>query len=198
MPVFAVTGNLCSGKSKVTSRLKKKGAVIFDADGQVHKYYKNRNSAVFKKVAAAFPSAVVGGKISCKELGEIVFSNRNKLKQLQRLVHPQAIKDLNKWIKAAKKRKRVYVAEVPLLFEARLQSLFDGLILVSSKEKVLIPRIVKSFSITRNEAKKRLALFLPVKKKAKKADFIINNNSSLKALNKSIDILWEFLKEFKK
>ena len=198
MSVFAVTGNLCSGKSNVAKRLKAKGACVFDADRVVHKYYSNRRSSVFKKVAATFPLAVAGKMISCKRLGKIVFKDKSKLRKLEKIVHPEVIKDLKKWVKQVKKKKKVYVAEVPLLFEAKLDSLFDAVILTCTKEKILIPRIVKKLGITKSEAKRRLGLFLPTKKKMKKADFIINNNSSLTALNKSIDILWEFLKEFKK
>lgn len=196
MSVFAVTGNLGSGKSLVTKLLKSKGAVIFDADSQVHKYYRNKKNAVHKAVAAAFPEVVKGKSISCRKLADIVFSSKRKLQRLERLVHPAIIKDLKKWVKQAKNKKRIYVAEVPLLFEKNLQSLFDGVIVVDAKRQVCISRICKSFSLSKKEAQRRLTLFFPIKNKLKKADFIIKNNSDTRSLRKKVNILWKDLKEY--
>ncbi len=191
MAVFGLTGSLASGKSSVLVMLKKKGANIFDADQQAHKYYRNKKGGVYKKVVKKFPQCVDEGRINRKLLREIVFSDKAKLKVLERIVHPEVIKDLSTWIRSRKKRKGTYVAEVALLFEKKLQSKFEGVILVNVKRSILIDRIMKKYKFSKGEARRRLAFYKPIREKIKGADYIIDNNKSLKSLKKEVDLLWK-------
>ena len=61
---------------------------------------------------------------------------------------PKLIKDLLDWVNTRKKRKGVYIAEVALLFEKKLQNKFDGVILVNVNRGVLIERIVKKYKFS--------------------------------------------------
>jgi dephospho-CoA kinase len=194
MSVFAITGNLGSGKTTVLNLLKKKGAETFNCDERVHLYYKNKKSLVYKKVIALFPSVKENNRICCKKLSEIVFSSKEKLTQLEKIVHPVIIKDLKEWIRKAKEN-RIYVAEVPLLFEKNLSYLFKKVILVYVKREILIKRLRKKSNLSEREIKKRLSLYLPIREKIKKADFIINNSFSFSRLKKEVNNLWEWLKK---
>ncbi len=193
MPVFGLTGDLASGKSTALKFFKKKGAVIFDADKLVHEYYEKRKSKVYEKIASVFPETFRRKTIDRKILGKIVFSNRKKLKILEKIVHKEVIADLKKWIKTAKKSKKICVAEVQLLFEKRLEKLFDGTILIYTPRSILIKRIKNNLGLSRRNAMARLKLYKPVTKKIKGADFIINNNSNTKALKNEINALWDKL-----
>jgi dephospho-CoA kinase len=194
MSVFAVTGNLSSGKTKVLTLLKKKGAFVFDADKRVHQFYKNRSGPVYGKIASVFPQAVnKQGTISRKKLGEIVFSDVRALRKLEGIIHPVIIEDLKHWVSKVKGERGVYIAEVPLLFEKKLDGYFNGVILVKTKRKILIERIRMSFGISEAEAVKRLSLFLPVKEKEKKAKFVIDNSFDVEKLRKEVEMLWERL-----
>jgi len=191
MAVFGLTGSLASGKSSVLVMLKEKGVNVFDADQQVHKYYRNKKGGVYRKVAKKFPQCTEGGRINRKLLRETVFSDKAKLKALEEIVHPQVIKDLLIWIRKNKKRKGVYVAEVALLFEKGLQGVFDGVILVNVKRSVLIDRIIKKYKFSKGEARRRLSLYRPIREKIKGADYIVDNNSNLSSLKKEVDLLWK-------
>jgi len=193
MPVFGLTGNLNCGKSTALMLLKRKGACIFDADRKIHEYYKDKKSIIFKKISVLFPQAIKKSKIDRKKLGEIVFSDNTKLKKLERIVHPITIRDLKLWINKAQKTDKVYVAEVPLLFEKKLEGMFDGTILIYAKKGVLLKRIKNKLKLSKTEALKRLSAFKPVSEKSEKADFIINNSFGMETLKREIDILWENL-----
>ena len=195
MAVFGLTGNLASGKSTVLKLLKEKGAVVFDADKKIHQYYKDRRCFIYKKIAAFFPQALQKGVISRKKLGGIVFADRKKLATVERIVHPIIITDILKWVRLARGKKRIYVAEVPLLFEKKLISYFDGVILVLAKQDILIKRIVEKYNLSKAGAKNRLSLYIPIREKMKDADFIINNSLSLKVLKKEVDLLWKKLNQ---
>jgi len=196
--VIGVTGSLCSGKSAVVKLLKAKGAGVFDADKVVHKYYRDKKSAVYKKVAALFPGALQKRKICRKRLGAIVFADRQKLHKLEEAVHPAVIKELLAWIAKAKGRNKVYVAEVPLLFEKKLQGHFDKIVLVTAKKDALLKRIAEKYHFSLTEALKRLALYMPVKEKIKNTDFVIDNSSEFNKLKKEVCLLWKKIKQNQK
>ena len=193
MSVFGITGSLASGKSTVIKLLKKKGAIAFDADKTIHGYYNNKNSRVYKKIISLFPEVLRKGKICRARLGKIVFSSKASRDKLEKIVHPVIIKDLLQWIKKVRNKKGIFIAEVPLLFEKRLQRYFDGTILVWVKKDTLIKRILDKLGLSKSSAARRLSLYLPIKERIKKADYIINNSFNMRRLKKEIDLLWKKL-----
>lgn len=191
MPVLAVTGSFGSGKSTVVKMLKAKGAVVYDIDKMIHQYYRDRAGRVYRKVASLFPQSVSRrGCISRPKLAELVFSDPCALSRLEAVVHPVIIEDLKQWVNKVKKKKKMYAAEVPLLFEKKLQNLFDGVILVCADKATLFSRLEKARGISRKEANKRMPLFLSDSEKKKQADFIIDNRLDLRYLRKKVDELW--------
>lgn len=194
MGVFAITGSLTSGKSTVIKLLKRKGAIIFDVDARIHQYYKDRKSDVYKKVAFAFKEAVKNCLISRKKLAKIVFSGIEERHKLEKIVHPVIIRDLKMWINKVDAREGIFIAEVPLLFEKKLDSYFDGTIFIYVKRNNLIERIRKKLHVSKNEAIRRLSMFLSVKEKIKRADFVIDNNSDMRKLKKEVDLVWDKLR----
>ncbi|MDD5195073.1 MAG: dephospho-CoA kinase [Candidatus Omnitrophica bacterium] len=197
MPVFGLTGNLASGKSTVLGLLAKKGAAIFDADRLIHNWYRDSSTGIYKKVAAVFPQVCRDGFISRKDLGSIVFHDIRKLRRLEKIVHPSIINELKNWATNMRKRKVIAVAETPLLFEKKLENIFDAVILVYVKKDILIGRIARHHRCSKHYALKRLEFYLPIKEKAKKADFIIDNSANRASLIKKVDTLWKVLKKAK-
>lgn len=198
MPIFGVTGNLACGKSIFVRLLSRKGVCAYDSDKRVHQLYKDKQGKVYRAIVLVFPQAVSkAGVISRGKLRDIVFRDNKSLHKLEKIIHPVIIKDLKQWIKEKRKNPGVYAAEVPLLYEKKLQKYFDAVILVRADRKSVIARIEKKFRLTRDEAIKRLVLFISDKKKAKTADFIIDNDFGLKNLKNQADLLWKKISEYK-
>jgi dephospho-CoA kinase len=195
MPVFGLTGEPSSGKTTVLKLLKQKGAKVFSADSAVHRYYKNKKSPLFKKIITIFPQAFKRGAVDRKALAKIVFRKRAKLKELEEIIHPAVIAELNNW--ASRNKKNICIAEVPLLFENNLEKNFAAVILVYVKRAILIGRIEKKSGLSRSQANERLSLYLPIKNKIKKANFIINNNYNKKHLQEEVSTLWTKIKVLK-
>lgn len=185
---LGLTGSIGSGKTTVLEFLKQKGAEVFNSDREVKLIYSHPGPKLLGKLAEIFPQAKKGEKITASVLAKKVFDDLNKLKQLEEIIHPIVIAKLNSWLASAAKNK-VYVAEVPLLFEKNLENLFDKTILIKADEKKINKRLLKR--LNESEIKKRLALFLPEEKKAKKADFIVINDENLSNLKKEVDLLWQ-------
>src|SRR4030042_618207 len=145
MSVIAVTGELAAGKSTLLEYLARQGAAVFDVDQRIHQYYRDPRCRIYKKIARCFPGVVRGVSLSRKKLAVVVFSDPRKLAALERIIHPVIIRELRAWVKTCRGRKGIFVAEVPLLFEKRLERLFDLVIVVTVRRSVLIGRIVKKY-----------------------------------------------------
>lgn len=191
MPVYGLTGNLGSGKSSVVKLLKAKISGYFNADSAVHKYYQDKKSLVYRKITKEFPEALRQGSICRKALGEIVFSDKKKLVKLEEITHLQVIKELKAWVRSAKKKKGVYLAEVPLLFEKNLKACFKEVILVHAPKKILVNRLMKKHGLSRKKTLSRLGLFMPFRDKIKEVNFIVKNDSNRNKLKKEVDLLWK-------
>jgi dephospho-CoA kinase len=81
MKIIGLTGGIASGKNFVAEIFQKNGAAVFDADKEVHELLESHAEAI-KEVKENFPESVIGKKISRKLLGQIVFSDPQKLKIL--------------------------------------------------------------------------------------------------------------------
>jgi dephospho-CoA kinase len=182
----ALTGSIASGKSLVLKELSKHFKVI-NADKIAHSLYNKKS--IKEKLLDFF------GTYNRKKLSLIVFKDKKKLKKLEKIFWPLVLKEINKKIRALKKKKiKVIVIEVPLLFEARLEKKFDFIILVYCQRKKQIQRLLKKgFSF--NEAIQRIKSQMPLNKKIKKADFIINNSFSFNKTRKQIAKLLFLLKK---
>lgn len=196
MSIIAVTGGPCSGKTSLLNFLREKGAVTLCVDKWVHHLYRDKHSLIYRTIVKEFPEVVDKRKIiRRRKLREIVFSQPHRLKQLERIIHPFIIDRLKKWIDKHKDRNGIYLVEVPLLFEKRLETLFDKVILIDVKADILCHRMQEKWGISKSEAKRRLKLFLPISFKKQKSDFIIDNNNTLNKFKKEGEKLWGQLRK---
>jgi len=187
MLVVGLTGNPKVGKSAVLKLLKAKGARVFNADSRVHAYYRKRKGLVYKKIAREFPEVLSSGRICRQKLASLVFAEPERLRKLEQIVHPVIIGDLKQWIKQCRSRRKgqLCVAEVPLLFEKKLQVCFDCTVLVKGPFRLS----------KRSMLKEAMNFYQPLGRKIKRVDFVVKNNKNIKSLTKEVDLLWKNLKE---
>ena len=184
--IIGVTGNFGSGKTTVSRMLAKmSSAKIINADIIAKKYLRVHK----KKILMEFPEARKNNNIDVRKLAEIVFEDKKKLRKLERILHPLVIRE----VREQSKIKRNVVIDAPLLIEADLYSLCDFIILVKIPKETQIRRLKGKFS--KEEINKRLKNQMTFSKKRKYADYIINNNSSLKNTTRQVEYVWQRMKE---
>ena len=83
--------------------------------------------------------------------------------------------------------------QVPLLFEAKLENMFDKTVCVLSSEKTQIERMVKNRSMTEEDARARIASLLPTAFKSANSDFTLSNDGSIEELDLNTRKLLEAL-----
>lgn len=187
---IGLTGSPASGKTTVLKMLAVKGARIFDSDRLIDQIYNNPEHPVYQRLAEFFPDSFREERVIREKLAVEVFENKEKLRKLEEIIHPVVIGDLRQWLEAEAKEK-ISVAEVPLLFEKKLEELFDKVILVDCRESILFKRLEEKYGLGKEAIRQRLSLFLPPEEKRKKCNFILTNNTDFNKLKKEVDSLWQ-------
>ena len=191
--VLGITGGLSTGKSTVTLAFKRLGAKVFDADLWAHDLLKKKSSCFNRVVEVFGENILMKGEIDRRKLAEIVFKNTAKRKKLERIIHPEVERKIDREIRAFKKnqRKAFLVLDVPLLFEAGLDTKVDYAIVVKSKVTQQIERSVKKIGITQAEAKRRIKAQMPIRDKIRKADIVIDNSKTKTETIKKVKEIWQ-------
>ena len=181
---IAVTGGLSSGKTTVCRILQELGAYVVNAD-EIVRQLLSSEPTIQRQVLSLL------GTIDRRKIANIVFSNSDLLNALEKILHPAVFDEIaRRYTKAlSEKRSGLFVAEIPLLYEAGKEKLFDAVIsVVATQEKCK-----QRFQGTEKEFEKRLSHQLPPEDKAQKAHYIIENNGSLEELRKQLEKLYSEL-----
>lgn len=105
----------------------------------------------------------------------MIFADVKKRLALEKILHPEIIGGLKKQLSAAVGRMPAVIVDVPLLYEAHLEKMFDKIIVVYCKKNQQISRLMKRDKITKTEALRRLSSQIPLSKKTEFAGFLIKN-----------------------
>jgi len=194
MRIIGLTGSIGSGKTEISTYLKKKGAFIIDADTIGHRLLQPGNP-VYQELVKIFGENILSEnrEINRKTLAEIIFSDEEKRRLLNRIMHPPMTSIIEKEIIKAGKGGNypAIVLEAAILRESPWLFLVTEVWVISASPDVCLKRLVnKGFTLL--EAKKRLQAQLKQPKvPPSMTKYVINNNHSLEETLKKIDRLWE-------
>lgn len=188
----AVTGGVSCGKTTVCALLKESGAFVVSSDEIVHRLLSPQTAIGKQVIHLLGTDIVVGREIDRKKIANLVFSNPEKLHSLETLLHPVVREEIEHLYFSMKDHLdfTLFVAEVPLLYEANMESFFDHVITVIADPSIAQKRFPGEYFAQRME---RQAL---TSKKAAHADFTIVNNSDFDGLKQAVSkITSQLLKE---
>ena len=176
MTKIGLTGGMGTGKTTVLRYFKRLGAKVVSCDELVHAELKN-NKALQEGIRKTFgPRVFYKNKIQRPALAKKAFSSKRTLDRLNALIHPLVKERLGDFFKTCPKKAMV-VAEVPLLFEAGLDDLFDVTIGVATDPKIQRERLrQKCQTSAAGVIARRMRWQLPLDQKISRCDFVIDNN----------------------
>jgi len=186
--VIGLTGNIATGKSEVCRVLAALGAHVIDADVISHEVTEAGRPA-FEAIVSTFGPQVVGpnGQIDRAQLGAMVFRDRDALEELERIVHPAVVAEVNRRIARSD---GVVVVEAIKLIEAGMRLGYDELWVVTAPREVQIARLVQTRGLTREEAALRVDAQSPQEEKAARADRVLENDGNVEALGRKVKAAW--------
>jgi len=196
MIIIGVTGSIGSGKSHFCKVFaKNKGVKFLSSDEQVHKIYaKDRD--LFKQIANNFPTAIIEDKIDRKILGDIVFQDSAKKKQLENIVYPILAHHRKKFINNAKRSgAKIVLLEIPLLFENGLNAECDYAVTLYCSPLIQKARVMKREGMTEEKFANIVKTQMPVSQKIRLSDFAINTGNSKKFTSQAAKGLYIALSE---
>ncbi|TKS57789.1 MAG: dephospho-CoA kinase [Nitrospira sp.] len=177
MILVGLTGGVATGKSTVAKMFKQCGAVVIDADELVREVVTPGKPA-WREIVKTFGKAILNPDhtLNRRELGAVVFRNRTKLRQLEQIIHPRVAREQARLTKeiARKHPKAVVIYDVPLLFEAGIDKRVDQTIVVTADRNTQIVRLKKRNGLSRVEAIRRIRTQMPLTKKVRLADIVID------------------------
>jgi len=180
---IALTGGIATGKSTACNLLKLHGFLTIDADKIAHRLL-DKHSA---NIAEMFGSKYVdNGKVLRKELGKIIFSNEENKLKLEAFIHPLIQEEIEKESVVFEKAGKPYFIDIPLFFEKMHYPISKCLVVYTPRE-LQVKRLMSRDNISEEEAKLKISNQMDIEVKKEKADFIIDNSTNLKNLQREVE-----------
>lgn len=194
MKVIGITGGIASGKSFVSSVIKKAGYPVIDAD-LISKKLSEKGGTVYHAIIRTFGDSYLDAnkEIDRQKLGSLIFNDKQAKGLLNSISHPLIVEEMEKQIKDAKTD--LVFADVPLLYESGLESMFDKIICVYLPRRIQIERLMNRDNISYEYAVKKIESQTSLESKKLKADFVINSSNSFDYVESSVIELIRKLKE---
>jgi dephospho-CoA kinase len=172
---IGITGGIGSGKTTVTKLFAMLDVPIINADEEAKKLYYENEELKQKIISLLGNESYIEGVFNKPFISSVIFSDEEKRKQLNALVHPLAIAKMNEWMQQYNHTPYI-LKEAALLIESNSYKVLDAVIHVTSPIDIRIQRVMKREKISRQEVENRIQAQMPEEEKLKYATYIIYND----------------------
>ena len=193
MIVLGLTGSIGMGKSSAAAALRRLGVPVHDADAEVHRL-QAPGGAALPAIAAAFPGAVKDGRLDRARLRAMLQADPAGWPRLEAIIHPLVRQAEQRFLaRAAARRVKGVVLDIPLLFESGGEVRCDATIVVSAPSFIQRARVLRRPGMTEAQLAALLARQMPDAEKRRRADFVVptglDRRQTLRALRKILRIV---------
>ncbi len=194
--LVGITGGMGSGKTLAAAIFLEFGAYILDADIICRKLVEPGQPAL-KEISKSFGKNIINkfGNLDRKKLAQVIFSDSNKKKELENILHPRVFEfeKLEYENICQKDPKALVIIDAALLIESGNYIRMDKVIVINTDRNTRIERVIARSSWERDEVVARIDNQMPIKEKMKYADFVLDNFSDKISLRKKVKDLYEKL-----
>jgi dephospho-CoA kinase len=193
IPFVGLTGGIGSGKSTALAALERLGAATLSTDAVVHELY--GSDTVRDAVVERFgPDVAPGGVVDRSRLARLAFADPQERAWLEGVIWPLVGERIWHWrqeLEAADQPPRAAVVEVPLLFEAGMESGFDATISVIADESV---RAARADARGHAAVEERTSRQLTQQEKAARSTYVVDNDGSESDLESKLSAVLDILR----
>ena len=191
MQRWGLTGGIASGKSTVAEMLREMEFPVLEADRIAHQAMEPGRPAYYE-VVSVFGETILDKdkRVNRGRLAAIVFADRDKLNQLNGIIHPRVEEEIEEQfnnLRLAGKHRAAFV-EAALIFEAGLHKMLDGVAVAWCLPEQQLERLIKR-GMKEEEAKKRMAAQMPVAEKLALATVKIDCSGALEETRRQVEEL---------
>ena len=178
MYIIGLTGGIACGKSAIAGTLRRYArAMTLDID-KVTRWLLEPGGELFEIYVRHFGNQIINddGSINRQKIGEIIFNNLDERNWINSVAHPILLNQARNFlVECSQIGAGLVVLEVPLLFEAGWQHLFDEIWAVYIKRQLQIKRLMLRDNSTRQQAKARVDAQMKRDEICSRADVVIRN-----------------------
>jgi dephospho-CoA kinase len=189
MIVLGLTGGIATGKSTVAQMFKQCGAFIIDAD-QLAREVVRPGKPAWREIVKEFGKNILkpNRSINRRLLAQIVFHDRRRLRTLERIIHPRVANAQQRLARQIAERspEAVLVYEVPLLFESGAHKRVDKIVVVTADRETQIASLKRRDGLTRAEALRRIKHQMPLARKVRRADVVLDGTGNKPTVRKEV------------
>src|SRR5688572_3671671 len=166
------------------------GAYTIDADALSHRVI-SKGAPGYQPVLDTFGKWLLGpdGQINRTKLGNVVFADKEALKQLEDIIHPYVRQAIDILVKRASQN--VIVIEAIKLLESELRSQCDTIWVTDAPPQIQVERLIRKRGMGQEEARQRVQVQPAQKEKLAAANLVITNNGSYDDLWKQVSEAWK-------
>jgi len=188
---IGLTGGIAAGKSEALAAFKRLGAATLSSDAVVHELLETE--PLRGRLSERWGPEVISEEgVNRPKIGEIVFADPDQLTWLEAQIHPLVQKRTAEWLLSLPVETEVAVVEVPLLFEAGSDRVFDTTVAIVTADEVRRERAAARGHALVDE---REARQLTQAEKAERAEHVIDNDGSVEDLEQALSALLAKLRE---
>jgi dephospho-CoA kinase len=195
--IVGLTGSMGSGKTTAASLFKDLGASVIDADA-ICRELVFPNRPAWEEIVRSFGEEILtkDKTIDRVKLAGIVFNDQTQKAMLESILHPKVIEEEMRRCGQIFKAdpEALVVIDAALLIESGNYKKVDKVVVVTCDQESLIRRAMKRSALTREEARLRIQNQMPQEEKAKRADFILQNDGDPVDLKTKVQKLYAELK----
>lgn len=182
VPFVGLTGGMGAGKSTALAQLERLGAAVLSTDAVVHELYEDERlrDAVVERWGEDIVAPA--GKVDRSAVAARVFADVEDRAWLEGMLWPLVGERVGQWLTEVRARHpapRAAVVEVPLLFEAGMEGVYDATVAVIAEEQVRRERAASRGHALQDA---RAARQLSQEEKARRATFTVRNDGSEREL----------------
>lgn len=175
--IIGLTGSIAMGKSTVAAMFEDEHVPVFDADAAVH-ILQGPDGLLVAEIEAAFPGATGPLGVDRQKLGAAVLGDKQKLTQLESIIHPAVAKMRNAFLTENADADMI-LFDIPLLFEKGGHQNVDHIVVVSAPVDQQRARALSRPGMTPEKFESILTLQIPDAEKRSKADTVIDTGQSI-------------------
>ena len=186
---LGITGGIGSGKTTASDFLLKslKSVYVFNADKESKNHLKNSLSLQHRLINKFGLDITDNNKLNIQKLADVAFSNKVNQEILNGIMWSEIFILINNKILDCKKNNiSIFILDAAMIFEAKLEHMFDSTLLITADKDTRLKRAIKRHNISLEQIKSRMSLQLSESKKKTLADYIINNNGTIKQLENKL------------
>ena len=195
VPFVGLTGGMGAGKSTALAALQRLGAAVLSTDEVVHELYQGEQlrDALLERWG---PEVAPAGVVDRAAVAERAFARDEDRVWLEELLWPLVGARVAAWLQEVRDLRstgpgpRAAVVEVPLLFEAGMEQLYDATIVVVSAEQVRRERAAgRGHALSEERAARQLSQ----EEKARRATFVVRNDGTESELERELSVVLDKL-----